>query len=282
MKTVNAYKFKAVALRELRDAGFRMAGILSRSEANPKVSKNGKLGVLSAPLHLAPYNVSGFQVCPQASEGCAAACLHTAGNPAYMSGKDKSRKAKTRAYFLTRDAFIAVLAFEIDALRKKAKRLGMQPAIRLNATSDLPWEKRKILIDGKPVFLMDYFSDVQFYDYTKIHKRMIAYCNGDMPANYHLTFSKSEDNDALCVDVLKRGGNVAVVCDLPTYKQAVASGALPYPYHTLQAVDGDVTDYRPADPDMREDARGGAVVALKAKGDARHDTSGFTLRGVTA
>lgn len=277
---INGFTSKAQALRELNANGFHTSGLLASPESNPKVAKNGKLGVLAAPMHLAPYNVSGFQVCAQASAGCAAACLHTAGNPAYMEGKQASRTTKTRAYFKNRDAFMAVLAFEIKALRNKAKRLNMLPAIRLNATSDLPWEKRKILVNGESVLLMDHFSDVMFYDYSKIHKRVVAYCSGDMPVNYHLTYSKTEDNDALCIDVLERGGNVAVVCDAPTYKQAVTNGALPYPYDTPSAIDGDYTDYRPADPDRRGDARGGVVVALKAKGDARHDTSGFTLRGV--
>jgi len=53
--------------------------------------------------------------------------------------------------------------------------------------------------------------DVQFYDYTKSTRRAIAHAFGDMPANYHLTFSRSECNDRDALNVLARGGNVAVV-----------------------------------------------------------------------
>ena len=30
-------------------------------------------------LHLAPHTLSGYNVCPHASKGCAEACLNTAG-----------------------------------------------------------------------------------------------------------------------------------------------------------------------------------------------------------
>jgi len=71
---------------------------------------------------------------------------------------------------------------------------------------------------------------------------------------------------------------VAVVCSLPVYKVSRVVGNLPYPYHSPDAIDGDAHDYRPADGDRRGNIRGGLIVALKAKGDAKHDTSGFVLR----
>jgi hypothetical protein len=154
----------------------------------------------------------------------------------------------------------------------------MECGVRLNATSDLPWERRKVNVDGTDVFLMDYFPEVQFYDYTKITKRAIAFATGKMPENYHLTFSKTEANDSDCIKVLEAGGNVSVVCSLPVYKTAKATGSLPYPYDTPDAIDGDAHDYRPVDGDRRGNIRGGLIVALKAKGDAKHDTSGFVLR----
>jgi hypothetical protein len=275
---INGFASKAAALRHLKAAGYPIHTILATPESNPKVAKNGKMDVLTAPMHLAPYNLSGFQVCAQASAGCAAACLHTAGNPVHMAQKDASRKAKTVAYFKERDAFMAVLFFEIAAHARKAKALGMECGVRLNATSDLPWECRKLNVNGTDVFLMDYFPEVQFYDYTKITKRAIAFAKGGMPRNYHLTFSKNEDNDLDCIKVLEAGVNVAVVCSLPVYKTAKATGSLPYPYDTPDAIDGDAHDYRPFDGDRRGNIRGGLIVALKAKGDAKRDTSGFVLR----
>ena len=116
----------------LRQHGVK-GSLLAKPEANPKLAKGLKQGVLSAPLHLAPFNLSGHQVCAKASKGCAAACLHTAGNPAHMPGKERARVAKTKAYFAAREAFMLVLVAEIAALEKKAARLGFKPAVRLNA-----------------------------------------------------------------------------------------------------------------------------------------------------
>jgi len=281
---INGFKSKAAALRHLKDAGHPIHTLLAAPESNPKVAKNGKVDALTAPLHLAPFNLSGFQVCAQASAGCAAACLHTAGNPAYMAQKDASRKAKTVAYFKERDAFMAVLFFEIAAHARKAKNQGMECGVRLNATSDLPWEKRTVSVqygEGRPsheVNLMQWFNEVQFYDYTKITKRALAFATNKMPENYHLTFSKTEANDADCIKVLEAGGNVAVVCSPEVYKASKVTGSLPYPYDTPDAIDGDAHDYRPVDGDRRGNIRGGLIVALKAKGDAKSDTSGFVLR----
>jgi hypothetical protein len=274
---INGFKSKAAAVRRLKAQGHRINALLAAPESNPKVAKNGKLDVLTAPLHLAPFDLSGYQVCPQASAGCAAACLHTAGNPAYMANKDASRKAKTRAYFEERSAFMAVLVFEIAALERKAKAQGMQAGIRLNATSDLPWERRRVDVDGAAVGLMDLFPEVQFYDYTKVTKRALIHARGDMPANYHLTFSKNEDNDDDVARVLEAGGNVAVVFSRNAYNMHVSTGDLNYMHgfagvqRPVRVADGDAHDYRPADPT-------GCIVALKAKGDARHDTSGFVVQ----
>lgn len=43
--------------------------------ADAKTVKGNSRGYLTGVLYLAPYNLSGRQVCPKASEGCAAACL---------------------------------------------------------------------------------------------------------------------------------------------------------------------------------------------------------------
>lgn len=282
---VNGFKSKAAALRVLRDNGFKVAGLLAAPESNPKVAKNGKMvGVLSFPLHLAPANLSGFEVCAQRSAGCTLACLHTAGNPVYMAGKTASRIAKTKAYFTHRQAFMAVLVFEITAAFQKASRAGMECGIRLNATSDIPWERVGVEIDGIGfASVMEAFTAVSFYDYTKITKRALACAAGGeaWPSNYHLTFSKTEANHHDVARVVGAGGNVAVVCSLERYKAAIEHGSMAcsvtrpgmvqLDVEMVPVVDGDLHDYRPAD-------RGGALVVLKAKGDAKQDTSGFVVR----
>jgi hypothetical protein len=270
---INGFRSKAQALKHLKAQGHKFDSLLSRTESNPKVAKNGKLGVLSAPLHLAPARLSGFNTCPKASKGCIDACLHTAGNQVYMAQKQKSRIDKTLAYFKHRDAFIALLAFEIAAMERKAKKQKMGVAIRLNATSDLPWELRQMNVDGVDIGLMDYFPNVQFYDYTAVTKRAVAWANGALPKNYHLTFSRKENNDSDVKQVIAAGGNVAIVFAGNPFKHGFSkfqSDAVEK-LGGVTLFDGDVSDYRPNDPK-------GVIVALKAKGDAKNDQSGFVIQ----
>jgi hypothetical protein len=282
--TINGFTSKASAIRHLRSRGHAICTILAKPESNPKVAKNGKIvDVMTAPMHLAPSWLSGFNVCPQASAGCIAACLHTAGNPAYMSQKETSRITKTQAYFKERDAFLAVLVFEMIAHRTKWTAQGYDVAYRLNATSDLPFERRTVTIDGHTVNIMSLFSDCVFYDYTAITKRAVAWASGKMPQNYHLTFSKKEDNDNDVLNVLFAGGNVAAVASLDVYKASMVSGVVSINGREFACVDGDAHDYRPADKPVLERRYGkteysGVVVLLKAKGDAKTDTSGFVIR----
>ncbi len=261
---VNGYQTKASATRALKAKGHKFAGLLARPESNPKVFKNMKAGVMTSPLHLAPASVSGWNVCPQASQGCIAACLHTAGNPAYMAQKFASRNDKTAAYMTARAAFMAVLVFEIAALERKAAAADMACGVRLNATSDIAWERVAVEIDGqKFANVMQAFPKITFYDYTKVTKRALAFAAQDSrwPANYHLTFSKSESNDSDVAKVLKAGGNVA----------AVFEKALPANWQGVPVINGDESDFRPYDGI-------GVVVGLKAKGDAKRDESGFVIR----
>jgi len=228
--------------------------LLSNPTDNPKVKKNMGVGIYTAPLHLAPFNLSGYQVCPKASEGCAAACLHTAGNPAFMANKEKARIRKTKLLYEDRAEFFKLLEKDIEKLIKKTPK-GFTTGIRLNATSDVPWEAYRSLSSGKNVF--DHFPEVSFMDYTAIKKR----ADKDLPSNYHLTFSRKEDNDEACKYVLERGMNVAVVF----------AKDLPKTFWEHRVIDGDLHDWRPLDPE-------GVIVGLKAKGKARNDTSGFVIQ----
>jgi len=239
-----------------------IGSLLADPVSNPKVAKSLGYGFSTAPLHLAPADLSGYQVCPKATAGCKAACLHTAGNPAYMAAKARARNNRTRAYFTDRPTFMQVLAYEIAGhYLKTRKTRGLVCAVRLNATSDIPFESVPVTIQGVTWDnLMQLFPRVVFYDYTKRANRR------DLPSNYSLTFSLAEDNDADALRALVNGHNVAAVFNVRRGRPLPVSYVIQG--HTYPVIDGDEHDYRPADPR-------GVIVGLRAKGRAIGDRSGF-------
>jgi hypothetical protein len=225
------------------------------STSNTKIRKGEKSGFKTAGIHLAPHKLSGHNTCVAASKGCAAACLNTAGMGAY-STVQAARIKKTKMFFEDRGNFLNALVKEIQSAIKKAKKNNMTPAFRLNLTSDIAWEK--ITINNQTI--MEMFPDVSFYDYTKIPRRMLNFINGKFPKNYHLTFSRSENNQTHADIVMGCGGNVAVVF----------RGKLPNTYKGKKVINGDENDLRFLDPK-------GVIVGLVEKGKAKKDASGFVV-----
>ena len=220
-------------------------------DTNAKTIKGQKQGYRTGILYLAPASVSGvINVCAFASPACETACLYTAGRGAFNSVQ-KARIAKTRLYVSDKSAFVETLKTNVRQLIDKCAKANATPTVRLNGTSDIGWERYGII---------QAFNGTQFYDYTKNYIRMIGFLFGKLPSNYHLTFSRSETNDDLCLDVLNRGGNVAVVFrkELPTHWQG------------FPVINGDENDLRFLDPK-------GVVVGLTAKGKAKSDTTGFVV-----
>ena len=222
---------------------------------NPKTDKNqsveGLENIVVLHLNLAPADLSGYNVCPMASQGCKSACLHTAGNPVFQAQKDKGRINRARFYMQDRDKFMTQLTRELVNFVKwcdKNKKIGV---VRLNTTSDVSWENYN---------LFEKFPMLQFYDYTKIQKRALKFARGEYPPNYHLTYSLNEDNYDKAVEVLNEGGNIAVV-----FRKD-----LPDTFMGKKVVNGDLHDLRYLDPKN-------VVVGLKAKGKAKTDYSGFVM-----
>ena len=227
---------------------------LTFKTGNPKTDKNlkqkyNKYWILR--LNLAPDKVSGYSVCPSASAGCSASCLHTAGNPIFQKQKDLGRINRTRYYMQSRVEFLKQLIKEIKNHELYCNKNKLIPVVRLNTTSDIPWEIHNIF---------ELFPNVQFYDYTKIKKRILKYLNNEYSKNYHLTFSMHETNYNDCMEVLNNGGNVAMVF----------RNNLPETYKGFKVVSGDETDLRFLDPRN-------TIVGLKAKGKAKKDTTGFVV-----
>ena len=227
------------------------------TQANPKLLKGNAAGWLSTGIHFAPGKISGRNVCPGATSGCLLSCLYTAGHGAFTVTQ-VSRIARTWYFQRYRSQFMAQLERELLAFFRLAKRHSLNPAVRLNLTSDIPWENVKTA-NGES--LMERFPEVQFYDYTKISGRMSRFIIGDFPGNYHLTFSRAEtpESERLALSFLASGGNAAAV-----FRQ------LPETWEGFPVLNGDADDLtflRPA----------GTVFGLLAKGQAKKDTSGFVI-----
>ena len=103
---------------------------------NAKTRKGEKLGFITYGIHLAPYTLSGFNVCQHASAGCAASCLNTAGRGA-MNSVQKARMEKAQFFFEDKKAFLAQLYKEIQSAIKSAARKNLTPRFRLNLTITL-------------------------------------------------------------------------------------------------------------------------------------------------
>jgi len=72
--------------------------------------------------------------------GCASACLHTAGNPALAAGKLQGRRRKTEELKTNPKLFLSKILLDLFKLTAGAEDQGHKPVVRLNATSDEPWE----------------------------------------------------------------------------------------------------------------------------------------------
>ncbi len=235
--------------------------------SSTKVQKSVKENTLTAIVYLSPEKESvpygGANLCPLASLGCIGACLGVNCARLRMSAGRNSKLWKSLLWVYCPTIFIELLIDDIAKHERRAANLGLACSVRLNGTSDILWER-------EAPYLFEQFPDVVFYDYTKIAGNDARrFKPGNLPANYSLTFSRSESNGYTVAEVLQVGGNVAVVfADLA---KAVRDGWSIGPVGKLWPVfDGDTTDYRPSDPR-------GVVVGLAIKGNATDDT-GFIIQ----
>ena len=232
-------------------------------KAQPKLDKGEDLGYLSTGIHLAAASASGHNVCASASAGCIKVCLTFSGHGQFTSTQ-LARITKTQWFFDDRTGFMNDAVVETLAFIRRCFTLGFTPAIRLNLTSDVRWEYIPVTVAGQWFRnIFDAFPEVQFYDYTKHQNRKRD--GFQWPANYHLTFSRSE-NVSLdkCIEIIDSGTNVAVVFNVPMGQP------LPETFMGRPVLDGRTHDLRFLDPI-------GHWVGLSALGKANVDTSGFVV-----
>jgi hypothetical protein len=246
-----------------------------------KAIKAVGFGYYNAIHYLAPHSLSGKNLCSHASAECISHCLgwHSGQaamvkNEADINSVRQSRLDKAKRFMSDRKAYLRDIAVSIANGHAKAQKRGLKLCVRLNGSSDIAFEGIAIEIDGtlasklskafgrpfaigRYANMMTLFSELQFVDYTKNHSRL----NRKLPANYSLTLSRHEKNEAQSIAALAAGHNVAVIFD-----------ELPSHWHGFTVINGDEHDLR------HLDARG-VVVGLKAKGNKlKKSDSAFVVR----
>ena len=227
--------------------------LISDPKINFKASKNLKLNVKTYFLSLMPSDLSGYNVCGMANQvtkkennknksDCSLVCVAHNGNGNFSNVKN-ARIRKTKMFFENKDLFMEQLVFDIFKGINQAKKEGFEPSFRLNAYSDIKWEKIKISSFGNAT-IFELFPNVIFYDYTKNLNRLV-------PENYELTYSHW-GNWKHTNSQIKNGLNVAMVFD--------KRQELPKKYKGTRVVDGDKNDLRTTKNDGKK-----VIVGLRAK-----------------
>lgn len=229
--------------------------------ANSKLRKlPGRAGRYRAiGLAMAPANYSGREMCVWRTAGCTAACngFWSGMNVTVSTRLALIGRALLFHYF--RDIFTTKLRTELANFEKLCRKTGVFPAVRLNVSTDIVWERLFSWIFAD-------FPGIHFLDYTKALPRHRA----TLPANYSLCHSFNERTTTADVEaIVAAGRNVVIAFDSAYAPSRGLWGALPKTVRftdstgrdfTLPVVNGDRHDLRLPDMDGR-----GVVVGLHGK-----------------
>ena len=209
-------------------------------------------------------------VCPFAA-ACQIPCLQTSGRLKFSQSQIAMLKRRLLFAYSMKynpEIYFNLLCQYIEKELRKAQRLHLKLAVRLNGTSDIRWErlnmktgKQDAPISGTSIIRK--FPNVQFYDYTKFPNFLrISW----MPwENYHLTYSFNEKTTPLEIESnFKAKRNIAIVFRSEMPKKIMFNGNL------IEVIDGDQHDLRLPSIDGQS-----KFVGLTAKGKAKSDFSGF-------
>jgi hypothetical protein len=240
-------------------------------------------------LAMAPWKFAGKgNLCGAASAGCIDACN---GLWAGMNVTPSTRFAligRARLYMEFRALFLRKLREELANFERLCIRTGRVPAVRLNVSTDIPWER---VSPG----LFAEFRRIRFYDYSAYS----ADNRAALPANYQLCHSWKESTTFAFVEsTIRAGRNIVVPFDSAYAPARGLFGALPAEVvfvcrETGRSIrvrvrNGDKHDFR-----MRETDGAGVCVGLHGKsgrskvsaavesGFMRHHAEGAKLRRKT-
>ena len=253
--------------------------------ANSKLRKGfGRYRAIG--LAMAPWKFAGKgNLCSNASPGCIDACN---GLWAGMNVTPSTRFAligRARLYMEFRALFLRKLREELRNFEKLCIRTGRIPAVRLNVSTDIPWER--VAPD-----LFAEFRRIRFYDYTAFS----ADNRAKLPANYQLCHSWKETTRFDFVEATIRAGrNIVVPFDSAYAPSRKLFGALPETVVfrcretgreiVVSVANGDKHDFRLRQTDGAGKCIGlhgksgrGKVTAAVESGFMRHHAEGAKLR----
>jgi hypothetical protein len=213
-----------------KQTGLSYIGAVNNSTKHEKAFKFDELVYT---IYFAPAKMSGYEVCPMRSDECTLLCLNESGRnkmDTKVNTINNSRIKKTKLFFEEREFLVRWIIDEIKSAKAKAENLGYSFSVRLNNTSDITPESFYINDNGTKKNLLEIFPDVQFYDYTKVSKRLELV---KKYKNYDITFSYSGTNMTECLSMLSNNVRVAMVFN-----------KVPENYMNFKVVDGDKYDMR--------------------------------------
>jgi hypothetical protein len=236
-------EYKSIS-RAKKETGLSYLGMVNNSTKHEKAYKYQEMVYT---LYLAPAKMSGYEVCPMRTEECTKLCLNESGRNKMDIRENKinkSRIKKTQLFFENREYFVRWLIDEINVAKKESEENGYHFSVRLNNTSDISPELFYINDNGVKKNILEIFPDTQFYDYTKVPKRIELM---NKYKNYDVTFSYSGENMIQCLEMLSKNVRVAMVFN-----------NVPDKYMNYKVIDGDLYDMR-----YRDDKD--VIVGLKFK-----------------
>ena len=224
-------------------------------------SNTADADTLTAVVYLTPAGQGvSIDLCADATDECKMLCLGPNSGRGQFSTIQAIRAARTELYASNPQLFATILRAEIHAHVRRARAAGLVPALRINGATDIP-------VELCFSWLFELYPDLLCYDYTKSFTRMLRWLESSSSRRQHLTFSYLPSNRLESRRVLEAGGSVAVCFEGKT------AADFPATFLGARVIDGDATDRRFEDP-------AGVVVGLTPKGSrAKHDTSGFVVRG---
>ncbi|MBW2673877.1 MAG: hypothetical protein JRD89_10760 [Deltaproteobacteria bacterium] len=203
---------------------------------------------LAAELSRKQLPLTGMGLCVGSSTACRSTCLLYSGLNPIADSQVPIKLARTEALLKEPVAWLRMLVAAVQWHVDWCARRSLEPYLRPNLLSDIPWER--VCPE-----LVAHLQQVRWYDYTKVSGREYD------PERYDMTFSFNGQNERACVRELSRGIRCAVVFWLPhpcTRHRQPCDSVTELSFLGQPVLDGDLHDLRPLDPQ-------GSVIGLSYK-----------------